>query len=104
MSIDESNFKGWRMLMVAFLIIGGGLSNYLIEGDIGARIYEYRSIGYLVFGGLLIGFGTRMGSGCTSGHGVCGISRLSPRSIVATVTFMFAGAAAVYFIKTFLGA
>ena len=45
--------------------------------------------------GLLVGFGTRLGSGCTSGHGVCGISRLSGRSIVATITFMVAGIATV---------
>jgi len=49
----------------------------------------------LVFGGLLVGFGTRLGSGCTSGHGVCGLSRLSPRSLVATLTFMFSGFATV---------
>ncbi|MGB3796881.1 MAG: YeeE/YedE thiosulfate transporter family protein [Alteraurantiacibacter sp.] len=49
----------------------------------------------LVIAGLLVGFGTRMGSGCTSGHGVCGISRLSGRSIVATITFMAAGIATV---------
>jgi len=50
----------------------------------------------LVIAGLLVGFGTRMGSGCTSGHGVCGVSRLSQRSIVATLTFMSAGFAAVF--------
>ena len=45
----------------------------------------------ILVGGLIVGFGTRMGSGCTSGHGVCGLSRLSPRSIAATLTFMAAG-------------
>jgi uncharacterized membrane protein YedE/YeeE len=50
----------------------------------------------LVAAGLLVGFGTRMGSGCTSGHGVCGVSRLSQRSIVATATFMTAGIATVF--------
>lgn len=49
----------------------------------------------LLAGGFLVGFGTRLGSGCTSGHGVCGISRLSPRSIIATVLFVFAGMLAV---------
>lgn len=49
----------------------------------------------LIVGGLLVGFGTRMGSGCTSGHGVCGLSRLSPRSLIATATFMVAGFATV---------
>ena len=49
----------------------------------------------LIGAGLLVGFGTRMGSGCTSGHGVCGVSRLSPRSIVATATFLGSGIATV---------
>ena len=53
------------------------------------------SVGLVVFAGLLVGFGTRLGSGCTSGHGVCGLSRLSPRSIAATASFMAAGVATV---------
>jgi uncharacterized protein len=53
----------------------------------------------LALAGLLVGFGTRMGSGCTSGHGVCGISRLSQRSIVATATFMAAGIATVFIMQ-----
>lgn len=56
----------------------------------------------LVIAGLLVGFGTRMGSGCTSGHGICGISRLSPRSMLATLTFMVAGIATVYVIRHLL--
>ena len=54
-----------------------------------------RSLGALVAAGLLVGFGTRLGGGCTSGHGVCGISRFSLRSLVATVTFVAFGALAV---------
>jgi uncharacterized membrane protein YedE/YeeE len=50
----------------------------------------------LIFAGLLVGFGTRMGSGCTSGHGICGLGRLSPRSLVATLSFMSAGFIACY--------
>ena len=53
------------------------------------------SIAFLVLGGLMVGVGTRLGSGCTSGHGVCGLSRLSPRSIAATLSFMAAGCATV---------
>lgn len=53
----------------------------------------------LVVAGLLVGFGTRYGSGCTSGHGVCGIARFSPRSIVATLTFMLTGFAVVYLLR-----
>ena len=58
----------------------------------------------LVVAGLLVGLGTRYGSGCTSGHGVCGLSRLSPRSLVATLAFMVSGFATVYVIRHLLGA
>ncbi|CAM5586788.1 Sulphur transport domain-containing protein OS=Sphingobium scionense OX=1404341 GN=GGQ90_005752 PE=3 SV=1 [Sphingobium scionense] len=59
------------------------------------------SIPQLVMAGLLVGFGTRLGSGCTSGHGVCGLSRLSRRSMVATLTFMTSGFATVGLMRTF---
>ena len=55
--------------------------------------------GTLIIAGLLVGIGTRYGSGCTSGHGVCGISRLSPRSLVATAAFMLAGFLTVFIIR-----
>lgn len=58
----------------------------------------------MVIAGILVGFGTRLGSGCTSGHGICGISRLSKRSIVATMVFMFAGFVTVYIIRHMTGA
>lgn len=58
----------------------------------------------LIIAGLLVGFGTRLGSGCTSGHGICGISRLSKRSFVATYTFMLAGFMTVYVMRHVLGA
>ncbi|CAN7332451.1 YeeE/YedE family protein [Rhizobium sp. LjRoot258] len=57
----------------------------------------------LIAGGLLVGFGTRLGSGCTSGHGVCGLARLSPRSLVATATFMAVAAATVYVMRHLIG-
>jgi uncharacterized membrane protein YedE/YeeE len=53
----------------------------------------------LVVAGLLVGFGTRLGSGCTSGHGVCGLARRSPRSLAATATFMLVGILTVFFIR-----
>jgi hypothetical protein len=62
------------------------------------------SNGVLIVAGLLVGIGTRYGSGCTSGHGVCGLSRLSPRSMVATATFMLAGFVTVYVVRHLLGA
>lgn len=55
--------------------------------------------GTLVAAGLLVGIGTRYGAGCTSGHGVCGLSRLSPRSLVATLSFMLAGFATVFVLR-----
>ena len=61
------------------------------------------SFGALVVAGLLVGVGTRYGSGCTSGHGVCGLARLSPRSLVATVALMAAGFATVFVIRHWLG-
>lgn len=61
------------------------------------------SIPLLVAAGLLVGIGTRMGNGCTSGHGVCGIARLSPRSIAATLTFMASGIATVFVMRHLAG-
>ena len=58
----------------------------------------------MIIAGLLVGFGTRLGSGCTSGHGICGISRLSPRSLLATISFMLAGFVTVYIARHLLGA
>ncbi|HEX8544600.1 MAG TPA: YeeE/YedE family protein [Pseudomonas sp.] len=57
----------------------------------------------LIVAGVLVGIGTRYGSGCTSGHGICGISRLSPRSLVATACFMFSGFATVFVLRHLLG-
>ncbi len=57
----------------------------------------------LIISGLLVGIGTRFGAGCTSGHGICGLSRLSPRSIIATLCFMFAGFITVYLMRHLLG-
>jgi uncharacterized membrane protein YedE/YeeE len=57
----------------------------------------------VVLGGLLVGLGARLGSGCTSGHGICGLSRLSPRSLVATPIFMFAGFLTVYVVRHLAG-
>ena len=63
----------------------------------GARIEA--GTGTLILAGLLVGIGTRYGAGCTSGHGVCGISRLSPRSLIATACFMLAGFATVFIVR-----
>ena len=67
------------------------------------RVQIEASFGALIAAGLLVGIGTRVGSGCTSGHGVCGLSRLSPRSLAATLTFMGAGFATVFVTRHLLG-
>ena len=80
-----------RGIAIAF-IIGvplGALLISLITGGVETRFPT--SVIPLVIGGLLVGYGTRLGSGCTSGHGVCGMSRLSPRSLIATAIFMASG-------------
>lgn len=90
----------WRALFVAGLLAGGLVLQLVRPTAIGPSLVGFP---LLVVAGLLVGFGTSMGSGCTSGHGVCGIGRLSPRSIVATVTFMLAGAATTYVLRHLLG-
>lgn len=70
----------------------------------GARSPQFASRLTLILAGLLVGFGTRMGSGCTSGHGVCGVSRISQRSLVATATFMLAGIVTVLVMRLTGGA
>jgi uncharacterized membrane protein YedE/YeeE len=85
--------RDWRIAFIAGLILAP-----LIAGWIGHAIPTPKlpaSWTVIIGAGLLVGFGTRLGSGCTSGHGICGIARLSSRSIVATVIFMLAAIATV---------
>lgn len=84
---------GWRAMFVAGLLLGA-FGYTLATGGLAVTVPA--SIPVLVVAGLLVGFGTRLGSGCTSGHGVCGIGRLSGRSIAATATFMAVAAATVF--------
>lgn len=87
----------WRVLFVTGLFIGGLTLNQLKP-----NLFESTTnttTGLTVLAGLLVGFGTILGSGCTSGHGVCGISRMSIRSIVATVSFMIAGILSVLILR-----
>jgi|SRR5579863_1377172 len=90
----------WRICFLSGLLAGGLLLKILLPGAFDFGII--RPFPLLAIAGLLVGFGTRLGSGCTSGHGVCGISRLSPRALVATATFIFAGALAVYLVNHLL--
>ena len=86
----------WRIVVITGLMVGGWLSTFLSEGVV--PVIDH-SIPRLVFSGLLVGFGTQLAAGCTSGHGVCGISRRSFRSLVATLTFIAVGIATVALAK-----
>ena len=90
----------WQVLFIAGLIVSPLL--YRLVKPLPA-IEVSASIPLLIAAGLLVGFGTRLGSGCTSGHGICGNARLSPRSMAATVTFMFFGILTVYIGRQVLG-
>jgi uncharacterized membrane protein YedE/YeeE len=92
-----------RTLGLAFivgLLIGAAVASTLIRQPV---LTVTSSVGLLVVGGLLVGFGTRWGSGCTSGHGVCGLARLSPRSLVATGGFMAVAALTVFIVRHIIG-
>lgn len=83
----------------AFLVglpIGAALIALLVRTP---EVVVTSSVPLLIVAGLLVGFGTRLGNGCTSGHGVCGMARLSPRSIAATATFMASAAATVFILR-----
>lgn len=87
----------WRWLFIAGLFLGG-LFMIKINQHSSMNITESNDV-TTILAGLLVGVGTVLGSGCTSGHGVCGISRMSPRSIIATLAFMAAGILAVVIYK-----
>lgn len=92
----------WRFSFLAGMILGGLVAG-LLRPDLFVNL-SGRSLAQVGLAGLLVGYGTVMGSGCTSGHGVCGVSRLSLRSILATVTFIIFGILAVQGVRYFLGA
>jgi|SRR5829696_624433 uncharacterized protein len=91
----------WRLLFLAGLVAGAGAAALVGGGPPALRIEASWPV--LVLGGLLVGYGTQLGRGCTSGHGVCGIARFSPRSIAATAVFMAAAAATVFVVRHVLG-
>lgn len=91
----------WRAAFVAGLVLSP-LVLWLVRGDNGLGAPQV-AWPWMALAGLLVGFGTRLGSGCTSGHGVCGIARLSPRSFAATLVFMLLGMATVAVVRHWLG-
>jgi uncharacterized membrane protein YedE/YeeE len=94
--------RAWRAAFLAGLPIGAALATRAWSADQGFALTSSPAL--LVAGGLLVGLGTQIGSGCTSGHGVCGIARGSRRSIVATATFMATGVATVFVMRHVVGA
>lgn len=97
----KASDKGWRIVFLTGLLAGGLVLRSLNEGlfriDTNVLIPDYLVAGFLV------GFGTLLGNGCTSGHGVCGISRFSPRSLIATVTFILSGIISVIVFRLMRG-
>lgn len=91
----------WRWFFLAGMAGGGAVLAVAMPNAFPAALP--RSIPWLIVAGLLVGFGTRLGEGCTSGHGICGNARFSVRSLVATVTFMATGALAVLAANHLLG-
>jgi uncharacterized membrane protein YedE/YeeE len=95
--------SAWRWSFVGGLFVGGGV----VFSQMGPSAFENNlDLPFLATAaaGLLVGLGTRLGSGCTSGHGICGLARLSPRSIVSVVTFIVSGAVMVFFVRHVFGA
>jgi uncharacterized membrane protein YedE/YeeE len=89
--------RQWRLAFLSGLLIGAAIWQWLYPESISLR-HDY-PLSLILGGGFLVGFGTRLGSGCTSGHGICGMALLSRRSIFATLTFMSSGLLTVYLIR-----
>ena len=90
----------WRAWFLSGLLLAG-LAWQAAGAPVPLR--EGFPLGWVAAAGLLVGFGTRMGGGCTSGHGVCGLGRLSARSLIAVITFMAAGMVSVFIVRHLLG-
>jgi len=93
--ISRGDDFAWRAAFIAGLFLAGLAAVVLFPGNVQFKLEA--GYGQALLAGALVGLGTQMGSGCTSGHGVCGVSRLSPRSVAGTLLFMAAGMVTVYF-------
>jgi len=94
-AIEQRDDRGWRVAFLLGLVVAGSL---WLAGH-GPAPRSGFPLPWLIAAGLLVGFGTRLGNGCTSGHGICGLARLSRRSLVAVVVFMGCGMATVYVLR-----
>lgn len=97
----RSSDRGWRIAFIAGLILVPVIAGLIGHGMAPPKLPASWTV--IVAAGLLVGFGTRLGGGCTSGHGICGISRLSARSIAATIIFMLTAVATVAITHHMLG-
>ena len=93
--------RGWRWLFLLGLLLGGLLTHTVIGQPLPDE--STAPTWLIAISGLLVGMGTRMGGGCTSGHGVCGLGRRSPRSVTATLTFMSLGIVTVFAMQNLIG-
>jgi uncharacterized protein len=92
---------GWRLAFLGGMALAGGVAYAVSPASFAVTID--RSMGAMALAGVLVGVGTRLGSGCTSGHGVCGLSRFSPRSLASVLTFMLTGGIAAWVVNHLLG-
>ena len=93
--------RGWRWLFLVGLLLGGLLTHTVIGQPLPDE--STAPTWLIAISGLLVGIGTRMGGGCTSGHGVCGLGRRSPRSVTGTLTFMTLGIVTVFVMQNLIG-
>jgi uncharacterized membrane protein YedE/YeeE len=100
-SLKPGSDRGWRLAFLVGLVAAPLLA--ALFGFPAAAPSMPSSLGLIVVGGLLVGFGTRMASGCTSGHGICGIARVSPRSLAATAIFMASAIVVVFLTRHVVG-
>ncbi|MFT5721263.1 MAG: putative membrane protein YedE/YeeE [Motiliproteus sp.] len=100
---EEKDSISWRLVFVLGLILGG----FIYQGSgLGVGVKHIQAVAdtpLLIIGGLLVGVGTQIGSGCTSGHGICGLARRSPRSGIATLCFMGSALVTVFIVRHLLG-
>ncbi len=97
----EASDRVFRLWFVGGLVAGGVLLRFFAPNVFATRWSP--SLPLALVAGVVVGLGTQLGNGCTSGHGVCGVSRLSPRSLVATLTFMMTGFATVFVVRHLIG-